>query len=291
MIKLAINRWAFKSDWSADVCIRMAKKHGFDGIEFNLEEEGDFSLETSEPELQRIKALAERAGLELSSVCSLLFWKYPITSSDASVRDKGIEVIRKMIDAASALEVHTILVVPGMVHADPPLDFGNPPIPYATAYERALSIIRDLADYAEPKAVTIGLENVFYNKFLITQMEYKRFIEDVGRANVKLYFDVGNTMLCGFPEDWIRYLSDYICCIHVKDFDKNVNTLYGWRNIFQGDIDWEQVTGALRTVGYAGYLVGEPSLSPYKFQQEELIKTTSSALQRVREMIANRDAS
>jgi L-ribulose-5-phosphate 3-epimerase len=263
----------------------MAKKHGFDGIELNLEEEGDFCLDTKEAELQRIRTLAKREGLELSSVCSLLFWKYPITSSDARVRDKGIEVIRKMIDAAAVLRVGTILVVPGMVHADPPLDFGNPPIPYATAYERALSIVRELADYARPKAVAIGLENVYYNKFLITQMEYRRFLDDVDRDNVKLYFDVGNTMLCGFPEDWIRYLPEYICCIHVKDFDKNVNTLYGWRNIFQGDIDWEQVTGALRTVGYDGYLVGEPSLSPYTFQQEELIKTTSSALHRVREMI------
>jgi L-ribulose-5-phosphate 3-epimerase len=285
MIKIAVNRWAFNSSWSAEVCIRIAKKHGFDGIEFNLEEEGDFSLETRESELQRIKLLAEREGLEICSLCSLLFWKYPITSSDAGIRDKGIKVIRRMIDAASVLGVRNILVVPGMVHADPPLDFGNPPIPYATAYERALSIIRDLAEYAEPKSVTIGLENVYYNKFLITQMEYRRFIDEVDRPNVKLYFDVGNTMLCGFPEDWIRYVPEYICSIHVKDFDKNVNTLYGWRNIFQGDVDWGEVTAALRSVGYNGYLVGEPSLSPYKFEQEELIKTTSSALQRVREMI------
>lgn len=285
MIKTSINRWAFKSDLSAEACLRMAKKHGFDAIEFNLEEKGDFSLETKDSDLKRIKGLAEKERLEISSLCSLLFWKYPITSSDTKIRDKGVEIIKKMVDAASALGVRTILVVPGMVHADPPLDFGNPAIPYATAYERALSIVRDLADYAGPKGVTVGLENVYYNKFLITQMEYKRFIDEVDRPNVKLYFDIGNTMLCGFPEDWIGYLADYICCIHVKDFDKNVNTLYGWRNTFQGDVNWGNVTSALRMAEYDGYLVGEPSLSPYKYQQEELIKATSSALQRVREMI------
>jgi hexulose-6-phosphate isomerase len=285
MIKIAINRWAFKSDWPAETCIQLAKKNGFDGIEFNLEEAGEISLESSRSELLRIKDLAKKADLEISSLCSLLFWKYPITSSDTKIRDQGIEVIRKMVDAASTLDVRTILVVPGMVHADPPLDFGNPPIPYVTAYERALAIVRELADYAGPKGVTIGLENVYYNKFLITQIEYKRFIAEVDRSNVKLYFDVGNTMLCGFPEDWIQYLAEYICCMHLKDFNKSVNTLYGWCNIFQGDINWDKVTDALRSTRYEGYLVGEPALSPFRFQQEELVKTTSSALQRVREMV------
>jgi hexulose-6-phosphate isomerase len=155
------------------------------------------------------------------------------------------------------------------------------------AYERALSIVQDLADYAAPKGVTIGLENVYYNKFLITQMEFRQFLDDVQRPNVKLYFDVGNTMLCGFPEDWLEYLSDYICCIHVKDFDKNINTLYGWKNIFQGHINWDKVTASLKTIAYDGYLVGEPSLTPFQYQHEELIKTTSSAIDRLIEMIQN----
>ena len=285
MNKKSINRWAFKADWSAEECVTMAKKYGFDGIEFNLEEEGDFSLQTNDHEVVQLKALCQNNDLEISSICSLLFWKYPITSGDLDIRDKGIHLIKKMIDFAEILGVQNILVVPGMVHADPPLDFGNAPIPYMVAWDRAMAVVRDLADYAKPKGVVVGLENVFYNKFLITQLEYKKFLDEVDRDNVKIYFDVGNTMLCGFPEDWIRYLSDYICCMHLKDFDKNINTLNGWKNIFQGHINWANVTGAIREIGYDGYLVGEPSLFPFLFQHEELIKTTSSALDRVREMI------
>jgi hexulose-6-phosphate isomerase len=285
MIKKSINRWAFSSNLTVEECVLMAKKHGFDGIELNLEQKGDFSLDTSHEEMQRIRSLCKKNNLEISSICSLLFWKFPITSGEKHIREKGIEVVQKMIDSAAELGVQTILVVPGMVHADPPLDFGNPPVRYIDAYNRALSVIKELADYAKPKDVIIGLENVYYNKFLITQMEYKRFIEDVHRENVKLYFDTGNTMLCGFPEDWIEYLADYICSIHVKDFDKNINTLYGWKNIFEGHINWDKVVAALKKIGYKDYLVGEPSLSPFLYQQEELIKTTSSALERLREMI------
>ena len=109
----------------------------------------------------------------------------------------------------------------------------------------------------------------------------------VFRNLVKLYFDVWNTMLCGFPEDWIGHLKDYICCFHMKDFDKNINTLYGWKNIFQGHINWHEVAKAIKDMGYNGYLVGEPSLTPFAYQPEELVKTTSSALSRVIEMIEN----
>ena len=83
----------------------------------------------------------------------------------------------------------------------------------------------------------------------------------------------------------IEYLAEYICQFHVKDFDKNINTLYGWRNIFQGHVNWDKVTAAIKATDYQGYLVGEPALSPFLYQQEELINTTSSALERLREML------
>lgn len=285
MLKKSINRWAFDSRLEAEQCILMAKKHGFDGIELNLEETGDFSLATDTRDVRRIGEISRKAGLEISSICSLLFWKYPITSGDSKIRDKGITTFKIMIDFAAELGVRTILVVPGMVHADGALDFGNPPVRYIDAYQRALSILKDLGKYAGTKNVVIGLENVFYNKFLITQMEYKRFLEEVGDDHVRLYLDVGNTMHCGFPEDWIDYLSAFICQVHVKDHDKNVNGLHGWRNIFQGHINWPNVAAALKKMKYDGYLVGEPSLAPYLYHQEELVRATSSGLERLREMI------
>jgi len=285
MLKKSINRWAFESSLSIEECMKMAKKHSFDAIELNLEETGDFSLETPEKDVLGLKQKTAEYGINISSLCSLLFWKYPITSSDPEIRQKGVDIIKRMIEYASLLNVDTILVVPGMVHADPPLDFGNPPVSYTDAWERAKKIIQELADFAVVRNVTIGLENVFYNKFLLSPREFKEFLEDVNRRNVKIYFDVGNTMICGFPEDWIGILNERICSIHCKDFDKNVNTLYGWRNVFEGHINWNNVCRAIKNAGYDGYLVGEPALSPYLFQQEELIRNTSSALDKLREMI------
>lgn len=285
MIKTSLNRWAFGSDVGYSDCFRLAKKYQLDAVELNLEETGDFALDTNARELRSIRDSAGDHGVEISSICSLLFWKYPITSRDRAVRKRGTDLIVKMIDCAAELGVSVILVVPGMVHADPPLNFGNPPIPYAEAYKTSLFVIKELASHARAKGVTIGLENVFFNKLLVTQMEYGQFLDEVNSDNVKLYLDLGNTMMCGFPEDWINYLGSRICQVHVKDFDKKINTLYGWKNIFEGDVNWPLVVQALRGVAYRGYLVGEPSLAPFTYHPEELVKTTASRLARLKEML------
>ena len=103
MIKKSINRWAFSSDLNIFDCIDFAKKVGFDGIEINLEDVGEISLETKDKDIFKIKNYCEKNSFEISSICQLLLWKYPITSSLLKVREMGFKIIRKMIDYANIL--------------------------------------------------------------------------------------------------------------------------------------------------------------------------------------------
>ncbi len=285
MLKIAINRWAFDVNMPVYGCIDLAKECGYDGIELNVEEQGDFALGTPVKEIERIREYCAGKSLEISSLCSLLFWKYPCTSSDEKVRAKGIEVVRTMIGFANLLKIDNILVVPGLVHADPPLDFGNKPEPYGLVYQRAVRTMKELGDYAHAKGVTICTENVHYNKFLLTPLEFKRFLDDIDHENVRMYFDIGNAMLCGFPEQWIEHLGAYIRCIHVKDHESHVPSLYGVRNILAGDVAWDKVAREIHKKGYSGYLVGEPTLFAYHFFPEELVISTARALRRVAELV------
>ena len=59
-MKKAINRWAMPATWSLEKVITAAATNGFDGIELNLEESGDFGLETT-PEAAEANA-ASRVG-------------------------------------------------------------------------------------------------------------------------------------------------------------------------------------------------------------------------------------
>ena len=78
------------------------------------------------------------------------------------------------------------------------------------------------------------------------------------RRGCKAYFDVGNVVFYGFPQDWIRVLGRRIVKVHLKDFQLDrPNGRFSWRNLGEGDIDWTAVRRALAEVGYAGYVTTE----------------------------------
>jgi hexulose-6-phosphate isomerase len=75
---------------------------------------------------------------------------------------------------------------------------------------------------------------------------------------VKAYFDVGNVVFYGYPQDWIRTLGRRIAKVHLKDFqlDRPAGR-FNWKNLGEGDIDWVEVRRAFDEVGYDGYVTTE----------------------------------
>jgi hexulose-6-phosphate isomerase len=71
---------------------------------------------------------------------------------------------------------------------------------------------------------------------------------------VKAYFDVGNVVLYGYPQDWISTLNERIVKIHLKDFDRKTCQFV---DIGEGSVDWAEVRKALREIGYSGYVTVE----------------------------------
>jgi len=65
--------------------------------------------------------------------------------------------------------------------------------------------------------VTLALEEV-WNKFLLSPLEFARYIDEYNSPHIRAYFDVGNVVLYGYPQDWIRTLGKRIVKLHIKDF-------------------------------------------------------------------------
>jgi len=114
-MKKAINHWAFPQDWSLPKCFKVAKDAGFHGIEVNIAEEGEITLNSTSPKIKKIVDEADKIGIKICSLSTGLFWKYPITSPDKKIRDKAKDIIKKMLETAFSLKVDGILVVPGLV--------------------------------------------------------------------------------------------------------------------------------------------------------------------------------
>ena len=270
-MKKGINMYAVPGNYSYDEAFEMISRAGFNGVELNMEEkprsDGKVSvhLNSKDSELNEIKALAVKYNLKITSFVTPLLWSYPMTSNDAEIREKGRDTVKKLIDCAAFFGSDTVLVVPGAV---------TDKVHYDEAYNNAFTALTELKPYAEEKKVNIGVENV-WNKFLLSPLEMRDFIDKINSQYVGAYFDIGNVVVSGFPEQWIKILGKRIKKLHAKGFKTSVGNITGFVNLLEGDINWKSVMDAINKVGYADYITAE--LDSYPQFPFNLLKETSEA--------------
>lgn len=224
--------------------LKLAKGLGYSGLEILLTEKGDLNLNSSKKDYEGLRAQSAELGVEYCSICGSVPYDVSLTSNDPKARQKGAEVIGKMLEAAAALGVNAVLVIPGRVTEQ---------VPYDVAYDRALEGIMGLVDAAEKYKVTIALEDV-WNRMLLSPLEFRGFIDEVGSDYVGAYFDVGNIVIYGYPEQWIDILGKRIKKVHFKDFKRKG---YEWKQLMEGDVNWKLVMDALKRAGYDDYVITE----------------------------------
>lgn len=217
---------------------KLARECGFEGIEGSPMK--DLAA------ARRLGELARDAGTPIHSIV-YGGWGAPFSSPDPKVIDKGLEGMETALRSAKALGADTVLLVPAVL---------NEEVGYGDAYKRSQTHIRKLLPLAEELKIVIAVENV-WNKFLLSPLEFARYVDEFESPWLKAYFDVGNVIIYGYAQDWIRTLGDRIVKIHLKDFKRKG---YKWTNLLEGDVNWKQVRLALEEIGYDGYLT--PELRP-----------------------------
>jgi L-ribulose-5-phosphate 3-epimerase len=221
----------------------LAREAGFDAIEMQTV--------TRDEEAAEIKEAAAKAGLRIHSVMNMDHWRLPLSSSDADVVRRSVLGMETSMRNAVLWGADTVLLVPAVVDAA---------TSYRDAYERSQRVIRErLLPAARDLKIVIAVEEV-WNKFLLSPIEFARYVDELDSPWLKAYFDVGNVVLYAFPQDWIRTLGARIVKVHLKDFtiDRR-NGTFAWKAIGEGDIDWIEVRRALADIKYAGYVTTEVS--------------------------------
>ncbi len=197
-------------------------------------------------EAEEMKKAADAAGIRIDSVMNMDHWKYPLSSGDAAVAAKCVEGMRASLRNAKVWGSDTVLLVPAVVNAQ---------TSYADAWARSQARIRELLPMAEELKVVIAIEEV-WNKFLLSPLEMVAYIDDFQSPWIKAWFDVGNVVLYGYPQDWIRTLDKRINKVHLKDFKRKEDG-YAWVNLGDGDVNWAEVRKAFGEVGYTGSVIAE----------------------------------
>src|SRR5437879_3794230 len=199
-----------------------------------------------ERKAEEIKKAAEAANIRIDSVMNMDHWKYPLSSSDRAVVEKSLSGMRTSLHNAKLWGSDAVLLVPAVV---------NPQTSYHDAWTRSQKEIRTLIPLAEELRVVIAIEEV-WNKFLLSPLEMANYISEFQSPWIKAWFDVGNVLLYGYPQDWIHTLGKSIVKVHLKDFKRREDG-YTWVNLGDGDVDWAAVRQAFADIGYSGSAVTE----------------------------------
>ena len=268
-MKAAMNQWVFPGDMPITQALTLAKKVGFDAFEVCVGSKGPVSLEATEKDILAIRHHATSIGIELTSVGCGMGWELPLSSPDPSIRTRGKEALAKTLQIAHWLGVDSVLTVPGMV---------TPEVAYDVALENALTSIQEIVPVAEKLNVCIALENV-WNKFLLSPTEMRDFIDQFESPCVGAFFDIGNIILYGYPEQWIRILGKRIRMVHAKDFRASAGNFDGFVMLLEGSVNWPAVMAAFREVGYDKALVAE--FGPYPHSLEATLQHIHTALRTI----------
>ncbi len=281
-MKKSINLWAFPypDKMNLEQCLRLAKSAGFDAIELNYDLDNDLSPKSGAKEYAAIRALADKIGIQISGLCSFLFWPYPLTANDNAKRARGFELAAKMTQAAHDLGVENLLVVPGAVNIPWRTDYE--PVPNDVCDKRAREAIAKLLPNAEKLKVKLNIENIFFNGYLMTPGEMIDFVDSYKSEYVKVHFDTGNIMMFQFPEHWIKMLGQRIQNVHLKEYTKKGTdySLETFRPLLDGTTNWPAVMESFEQTGYRGYLTFE-YFHPYSHFPEALIYQTADSLDRL----------
>jgi hexulose-6-phosphate isomerase len=219
----------------------IAREAGFEAVEMQTV--------TAEDEAAQIRDAAKSANLRIHSVMNSDHWRLPLSSDDPSVVAGSVKGMETSLRNAKLWGADAVLLVPAVVDAK---------TSYKDAWTRSQKVIRErLLPLARELKVIIAVEEV-WNKFLLSPLEFARYVDEFDSPYVKAYFDVGNVVFYAFPQDWIRTLGARIVKVHLKDFklDRR-NGQFTWPNIGEGDIDWPEVRRAFADIKYTGYMTTE----------------------------------
>jgi L-ribulose-5-phosphate 3-epimerase len=221
---------------SIDARFAIAKEAGFASVEP--------STIYDDATLGEYAKAAEKHELPVDAIVCSKHWSKPLSDADPAVFNETMEDMRLSMKNVKELGGDMVLLVPAVV---------NPATRYQDAWTRSVERIKILAEDAERMNITIGIENV-WNKFLLSPLEAAAFIDEIDSKYIQFWFDVGNVVQFGYPEDWIRTLGKRIARVDIKDFKRNGNSFC---KLQEGDVDWPAVMAAFDEVGYEGHIAAE----------------------------------
>lgn len=262
-MKLGVSFFSFPINTDIKTAMEECAKAGFEGVELVLSKDGEITPKTLNTKLRHLREIAKNLGLKIITIGADNVWENNLASDSETERKRAIDNIKRQIDIAQVCGADLALVVPGWVGS--PFSLGK--VPYDRAYYNSRDALASVSEYASLAEISIGIENV-WNKFLLSPIEMARYLDEINSEYIGAYFDIGNIIYIGYPEQWIRILGKRIKRLQFYDCREDQAGLGKFVDIFEGDVDFPSVMEAIDEIEYDGYAVLEvfPNYRSYQFQ-------------------------
>jgi D-psicose/D-tagatose/L-ribulose 3-epimerase len=246
-LQFSATQWIFGSEELEATASRLASL-GYDGIELA----GD----PDTYDAKTVRAVLDRHGLSLTSICGMYPHDRDLSSPDPGVRANGVRYIRRCAQLASELGADIVIVVPG------PVGRVTPITTEAEEWELAVLSIGEAADEAAECGVRLAIEalNRYESYFLRSLQNAARLALDIDRRNVGLMADLFHMNIEEADvAGAIRAAGNIVWHVHLADSNRRPPGL--------GHTDFAGVMAALTEIGYEGALTMEfmpPTSNPYE---------------------------
>jgi len=225
------------------------KEMGFDGVEIPLVNpmEIEFKL------VQKMRTELERINLECT--CGGGLGKNEnLIDEDKSTRERGKDCLRKLIDICSDVGSKYLC---GVLYGTFGMSRGRGRTPQE--WDLAVNLIKDVANYAKDKKVTLCLEviNRYESYFLNTVEDGVRLVKDIDKDNVRLHLDTYHMNI--EEKDFYTPIvksKGHLEYMHCCENDRGTPGT--------GHVNWDELFRGLSEIGYSGWLVIESFYGPIK---------------------------
>jgi len=218
---------------------------GLGCIEFILDKVSAANPLLDEKGLEEIKALMQKTGVKVYTICADYFMSSPLFAVNKIDRKKSLEVLKTLIRNGKLIGV-TDIVIPCV---DESSMFRKPSL---------VELFRETLAQAIPLAGSLGV-----NLALETDFPPKPFLDLLQSLNsecIKVNYDTGNSASLGYDvRQEMEAYGQYVSTVHIKDRKRSGGSVI----LGTGDANIDLAMSELQRHNFQGYII----LQPYRDDQ------------------------
>jgi sugar phosphate isomerase/epimerase len=235
-MKLSVFTVMIGGEYDLESAAQLVAKSGYDGIEWRVHADFHVPVEGIEEQAEHVAKVARDAGLEIAALAPY-------------IRASEPDQVESLMRGAQRMGA-------------PRMRVGIPRYDRSTNYWSLLAQAQRDFEGVEKLSRRYGVQamvELHHGNIACSASLAKRLVEKFDPTHVGVIFDPGNMVAEGY-ENWrmgLEVLGHHLAHVHVKNtrWERvEGRWRHAWALMEEGIVDWAQVVGDLKSVGYNGWL-------------------------------------